>query len=535
MTAAAEYVTEVPYTRNFHRQLAPSALRLVAAMGGVTPPPEGDFDYCELGSASGDTLVALAAANPAARFVGVDLSPEQVAAARDLAAAGQISNVRFIVADFEALGEVDLPDFDYVSAHGVLSWVSAPKWAAAVAFAQRKLKPGGLLYASYNALPGWAAIEPLRRLMLDHTETDGTSPAPPERGPHQDGTSPAPPERGPHQARTSSPLDRARRGLDYAKRLADGGAAFFANHPAAKGMLALAERAGLPYVVHEYFNAHHRPMYFADVARELGAAGLRYAGRLPLHLNVRALAVPPGLREVAAGIVDATAFETFIDYAQAEMLRSDVYVKSDAAPSPSARRDYFESTPFGTLAPAAHVKRSVRLPLYTLDFSGPLYDALIPAIAEEPAGARDLAARAKLAPFGVDRVADALQNLAVGGQAVPLRPAAARAAKRYVIPLAHNRAALARALGSEAPLVLASPAAGTGVSLSLLDAVCLHLLAGVEPAKRKAAVRALAAKRPLPAPGAGEDQVAAVLRELDTFSGRLAPKLVQLGILAGAE
>jgi hypothetical protein len=105
------------------------------------------------------------------------------------------------------------------------------------------------------------------------------------------------------------------------------------------------------------------------------------------------------------------------------------------------------------------------------------------------------------------------------------------AGPRYVIPLAHNRAALARSLESDDPLVLASPLAGTGVTVSLLDAICLHLLANTEPSKRKPWVRAFAAKRALPVAGAGEDLVAAVLREVDTFTAKLAPKLAELGIL----
>jgi hypothetical protein len=238
---------------------------------------------------------------------------------------------------------------------------------------------------------------------------------------------------------------------------------------------------------------------------------------------------------VARGIQDRLAFETFVDYAQSEMLRSDVYVKTEAAPSDEMRRDFFARTPFGTVTSTSLVSRSVRLPLYTLDFSGPLYDALIPAIAEGAAEAGELVTRPKLQPFGVERVSFGLQNLAVGVQAVPMRSASKRAAaQRYAIPLAHNRAALARSLESDAPLVLAAPQTGSGVTVSLVDAMCLHLLANVEPSKRKPWVRTFAAGRKLPLAGTGEDLVAAVLREVDSFTSKLAPKLAELGILEPA-
>src|ERR1700712_2497931 len=41
--------------------------------------------------------------------------------------------------------------------------------------AAARLKPGGLLFISYNAMPGWAAIEPLRQLLLSRGGNEGDS------------------------------------------------------------------------------------------------------------------------------------------------------------------------------------------------------------------------------------------------------------------------------------------------------------------------------------------------------------------------
>ncbi len=82
---SAEYVDDLPYVRHFIADLSPARLRLVAALNGLVPPPDADFDYCELGCAHGDTLAALAAAYPESRFLGVDLSAAHVASAKRLA------------------------------------------------------------------------------------------------------------------------------------------------------------------------------------------------------------------------------------------------------------------------------------------------------------------------------------------------------------------------------------------------------------------------------------------------------------------
>jgi SAM-dependent methyltransferase len=508
--ARAEYVCDVPYPRKFVPQIAPPTLRLVAALNGLACPPEDDFDYCELGSANGDSLALYAAANPAARFVGVDLNPEHVAFADGLAARARLDNVRFFERDFDGFEREALPQFDFVVAHGILSWISRDKRDAAIMFAAAKLKPGGLLYVSYNALPGWASVEPLRRLMLDHTA----------------------------KMRGSS-LDRAREGVAYLQRLADSGAGYFANHPTARSMLALMQSAGLDYVVHEYLHAHFHPMYFADLANTLSARGFGFVGQVPLHLNVRELATPPSIRKIAETAEGRVEFEMLKDFATHELFRSDVYAKGDAVRSEKEMRFYFEGTPFGTMAPAAQIKRDPKLPFYTLDFKGPVYDAILGAIAEAPASAMDLGQRKELAHLGQMRIGDCLRNLVLGGQVVPMRAstfAGDGAASNRRIGSQYNEVALEAALGGSGPLVLASPATGGGVHVSLLEAVALRLLTSVDPVGHAAWLRDFAERRGMPLVVGerkikdAEELVKIMPRELEKLRPAL-PRLARLGVL----
>jgi SAM-dependent methyltransferase len=506
---ASRYVTDVPYTRHFAHQLAPATLRMVAAMNGVAAPADEDFAYCEIGSGVGDSLVLLAAANPRGRFVGIDVSAAHVATSRALAEEAGLTNVRFVERDFATLEEGELEPFDFIGAHGFLSWVGPTMRAALIDFAKARLKPRGLLYVSYNALPGWAAIEPLRRLILERGDAAG-----------------------------GSTLDRAREGVRFARRLADAGAGYFASHPTARSMLGLIDEAGLAYAVHEYMNAHWEPMYFADVARAMDAAELHFVGQMPLHMNVADLAIPPGVKDVAKAAGDRVAFETLKDYAVNEMFRSDVYVRGDAAGVEAAMRDFFQKTRFGTTVPLAQLRRSVKLAPYTLDFSGPLYDGVLGAITAGGASAVELAALPALASAGAKRVGDALMNLSLGGEVVPVRPAAPPSANaaRYRVPLAFNRAVLE---GAEAdrPRVLASPVTGSGIAVSVLEALYLALLTSVEPEKHASAIRAFAHRAKGPVVVSGRpvadpaELVRVVQRELETYRARTAPKLAELGVL----
>jgi SAM-dependent methyltransferase len=514
-----DYVTDVAYARTFVTELAPSALALVAAMNGVAAPSTETFDYCEVGCGNGDTLAILAAANPNGRFVGVDLNAEHVAFAEGLAARGGLDNLRFVAHDFADLAPDALPPLDFLAMHGVASWVGPAKRQALLRLASERLKPGGLMYVSYNALPGWAALEPLRRLMIEHGARVG-----------------------------GSTLDRARAGVELAQRLCDAKSVYFTSHPTAQSMLALMRKAGLRYVAHEYFHAHWQPMYFADLAREMAATGLAYVGQSPLSLNVRALALPPALKELAQSCGDdRLAIESLKDFALNEFFRYDVFAKGGAPRSAAATREFFDGTPFGALVATTQLQRELRLPHYTLQFTGPLFDALIAALARGAATARELAETPELAEFGVHRIGDALQNLTLGGQVSPMRarrpaplPSGGARGRRHRVPLAHNRAVLEQELSREHPLVLAAPATGNGVPLSMLEAVCVRLLTEVDEGdveRRAAWLHALVARAPLRFVSGAERSndpaalVAAISRELDRFCEVRLAKLVELGVI----
>src|SRR5262249_10288706 len=134
------YITDVPYTRGFYRELAPAWLDFTATISGTAPPDSSkEFAWCELGCGQGVTTAMLAATNPHSRLVCVDLMPEHIAHARRLAEAAGIDNVTYHVADF-ADDTLELPQFDYAVAHGVYSWIDAAGQAALLRLIDRRLK-----------------------------------------------------------------------------------------------------------------------------------------------------------------------------------------------------------------------------------------------------------------------------------------------------------------------------------------------------------------------------------------------------------
>ncbi|MFO0759619.1 MAG: class I SAM-dependent methyltransferase [Byssovorax sp.] len=508
----AGYRTDVRYLRTFSADLSPASLRLVAALNGFAPPPADDFDYCELGCGNGDTTATLAACYPSARFLGVDMNAEHIAFAQGLARQGGLSNVGFLQADFEALAQQDLPGFDYVTAHGLTSWIAPEKRRRMIEIAAQLLHPGGVLFVSYNAMPGWAAVEPLRRLMLD------ASPDPGE-----------------------PTLTRARRGVALARRLAEGGAEYFAHNPASGAMLETMREMGLPYVVHEYFQPSWHPLYFADLSREMAGAGLHFIGQLPLHLNYRDLAVPQALMGLFGEVKDRLAFESLKDFALNELFRRDVYIKGEVGRSAEHTDRYLDETPFGTLMDRSRIKRVATFRHRSIAYDGPVFDALIDALSAGAATAAELAELRALENVGAATIRQKLLELLLGEQIVPMRRTGEAlpfpGQGPFSVPIDHNRVILKQPLAEGTPTVLASDVAGTGLVVSMLEALCLRIVTEVEPADRPAWIRAFIARRPLRLHAGGraieqpEEQAALIEKELADVLQRRVPKLIELGVL----
>ena len=89
---------------------------------GVAVPSVSQARVLEVGCGDGTNVIPMAAALPAARFVGCDLSERALAAGRRTIDALGLSNIALVQDDLRTLPLED-GDFDFIIAHGVYSWV----------------------------------------------------------------------------------------------------------------------------------------------------------------------------------------------------------------------------------------------------------------------------------------------------------------------------------------------------------------------------------------------------------------------------
>ncbi len=151
----------------------PDGLAAIGALFGMKPAPVPSCRVLELGCGTGANLLPLAAALPEGRFVGIDLSASQIETARKGVAALGLSNATFEVVDLAAAG-APLGTFDYVIAHGVLSWVPPAAQEGLLRTVRACLAEQGIAYVSYAVQPGSSARQALREMLTwsARAETD---------------------------------------------------------------------------------------------------------------------------------------------------------------------------------------------------------------------------------------------------------------------------------------------------------------------------------------------------------------------------
>ena len=150
------YVTDSPYTIGWYRNQSPVRMAIGAIIGGVDADiPAGDdpVTMLELGCGYGFTAMALAASNPSWKVYGVDFNPAHIAAARSWAAEAGLTNVAFIEGDFALWEENpalrELPQMDFVTLHGIWTWIPPrPKAASSVCLGRKSVRAAWCISAT---------------------------------------------------------------------------------------------------------------------------------------------------------------------------------------------------------------------------------------------------------------------------------------------------------------------------------------------------------------------------------------------------
>ncbi|MDP1837827.1 MAG: class I SAM-dependent methyltransferase [Reyranella sp.] len=307
--AADGYRTDIDYTYSYHSELNPLRLRLAFLSAGLPAPAVGTA--CELGFGQGVSLAIHAAAS-AVRWHGTDITPAHAGFAQNLAAAAG-AEVGLHSDSFVDFSGRDLPMFDYIGLHGVWSWISDGNRDAIVAFIRRRLKPGGVVYMGYNALPGWAAFSPLRHLLVEHANRTGSEGTP-----------------------IAERIDDA---VGFLDRLLATNPAFARDNPGIVDSFKALREDDRHYLAHEFFNRDWQPMHFTTVTRWLAPADVGYACSTDFADHIDSMGLSAAQRSLLADVGDSGLRETVKDLIVNPRFRRDYWVKGTGQLSTTDRAE----------------------------------------------------------------------------------------------------------------------------------------------------------------------------------------------------
>lgn len=165
MTRPDEY-DAVPYEDRPVAESHPDRLHRVARGAGIPIAAPERARILELGCAHAVNLMPIAAALPDARVLGIDRSARQIERARHDVDAVGLGNLEVRCADVMDL-DLGGERFDYVIAHGLFSWVPDAVRDRVLSLCATVLDTAGVAYVSYNAMPGWAVGEGVRRTLRE--------------------------------------------------------------------------------------------------------------------------------------------------------------------------------------------------------------------------------------------------------------------------------------------------------------------------------------------------------------------------------
>jgi hypothetical protein len=295
----AGYMTDVNYTFGYYPELNP--VRAVTAVQNSGRHAPQVRNACELGFGQGMSILSHAAAQPDVQWWGTDFNPSQADFAQELAAKVG-TNVHLFDQSFEEFcSRDDLPEFEYIGLHGIWTWISDENRRIIVDFARRKLAVGGILYISYNTLPGWAAPSPIRQLLKLHDKTLVAPGAPVK--------------------------DRIDAGVEFLGKLAATNPAYFRAYPVVAERIESMKKLDRHYLAHEYLNEHWEPMYFAQMAQWLDDAKLTYACSANLAEHQDAANLTTEQAALVTAQTDIVMRETLRDWMVAQQFRRDIWIR----------------------------------------------------------------------------------------------------------------------------------------------------------------------------------------------------------------
>ena len=292
------YHTEALYTYGYYKELSPTLQRLAVLLAGYEGLPASDGDvHMELGFGQG-VSINIHAASQKGHYIGDDFNPSHVVHAQQLAQAAQLDADLSDASFAEMAARTDLPMCNSISLHGIWSWINDANRAHITSIIKRCLKPGGIVYNSYNSVSGHAGFLPWRDMMWQH-----------------------------YELQTGSALERIDLTIKHFSDMFEKNPSLLEQNPALKTTWQRIQTSDRHYLLHEYFNANWDCFSLSQVAEDMAAAKMQFVGTTNNNQYINHLAMDEGRLAQVQAQTSPLAAEMWRDALLGNTFRQDLFVK----------------------------------------------------------------------------------------------------------------------------------------------------------------------------------------------------------------
>lgn len=349
----AGYRADIDYTYGYYAELNPLRAKLAFLNAGLAFPEIENA--CELGFGQGIS-VNMHAAGSSTKWYGTDFNPSQAAFARELAAHSQSGAELSDEAFDEFARRDDLPEFDFIGLHGIWSWINDDNRRVIVDFIRRKLRVGGVLYVSYNTLPGWAAFAPMRHLLTEHASLLGSE--------------------------GKGIVSRVDGAIEFADRLLNTNPVYSRANPTVNDRLKNMKEQNRHYLAHEYFNSDWQPMHFSSMRDWLVDAKVQYACSANFMDTVDSINLTQEQQQLLNGISDPLFKQSVRDFIVNQQFRKDYWVRGIRRLNPVEQREQMRDINIVLTTHADDIPRKVKGVLGEADLTAAVYEPTIDALSD---------------------------------------------------------------------------------------------------------------------------------------------------------
>ena len=288
----------LPSPSKFFVQTFPDRLATNATLFGMEPAHPATCRVLELGCGNGSNLIAQAYLMPEASFVGVDLAKVHIDDAKAAAVELGLKNVEFRQMDVMEMSRADFGTFDYITAHGLFSWVPEPVRGRVLELFRELLNDQGVGYISYSAFPGAYHRQMSQSILRLHTR------------------------------RMQDPNERVKSALSFLSLLAENTSDGGVYRAILKQETERHSRHHAADVFHDDLSEINQAYYFSEFSALLENNGLQFLSEAELHaMGTQGLSQEA--RRFLADLEDHIEREQYLDLFRGRIFRQTLFCRSE--------------------------------------------------------------------------------------------------------------------------------------------------------------------------------------------------------------